>query len=211
MRIFYIPLFIPLFLLILSGCSTTSHQVPGSFSGSPSKSKNWKLRQSKLAALSHWGLQARASITYRDENWPFGLDWKQQSASQYTMRIKHPLTKSELAKIVNTGSSVSLSVNNTGKTYRDSSAEKLIEKHLRLKLPVKGMRYWVLGIASPDHPVSSVQLDSRGRPILLKQAGWNIQYAQYNGQKVDALPSSIIVSRSSPQPVRVKMRVRHWN
>ena len=211
MRIVFTPLFITLFLFILSGCSTTGHQVPDNVSGSPSKNKNWKLRQSKLAALSQWGLQARASITYRDENWPFGLDWKQQSAYQYTMRIKHPLTKSELAKIVNTGNSVSLSVNNTGKVYRDNSAEKLIENHLQLKLPVKGMRYWVLGVASPDHPVSSVQLDSRGRPILLKQAGWTIKYAQYNSQKVDALPSSIMVSRSSPQPVQVKMRVRHWN
>lgn len=202
-------LLIPLVLLLLSGCSTTS-QIPDAVSGSPSKSKNWKLRQSRLTALSHWGLYARASITYRDENWPFGLEWQQQSANQYTMRIKHPLTKSELAKIVNTGNNVSLSVNNTGKVYRDSSAERLIEKHMRLKLPVKGMRYWVLGIASPDHPVSSVQLDARGRPIVLKQAGWNIQYAQYNSQKVDALPTSIIVSRTSPQPVRVKMRVRQW-
>lgn len=202
-------LLIPLILFLLSGCSTTS-QIPDAVSGSSSKSKNWKLRQIKLEALRYWELQARASITYRDENWPFGLAWQQKSVNNYIMSIKHPLTKGELAKIVNTGNSVSLSVNNTGKVYRDSSAERLIEKHLRLKLPVKGMRYWVLGIASPDHPISSVQLDARGRPIVLKQAGWNIQYAQYNSQKVDALPTSIIVSRTSPQPVRVKMRVRQW-
>ncbi len=202
-------LLIPLIVILLSGCSTLN-QTSDAVSGAPSKSINWKLRQSKLASLSHWGLDARASVTYRDENWPFGLEWRQQSANKYTMRIKHPLTKSELATIVNVGNSVSLSVNNTGKVYRDSSAERLIEKQLRLKLPVKGMRYWVLGVASPDHPVSSVQLDARGRPIVLKQAGWNIQYAQYNSQKVDALPTSIIVSRTSPQPVRVKMRVRQW-
>lgn len=211
MRILLRPLAFLLFLFIVSGCSTTSHQIPEGASDSASKNQNWTLRQSKLSALSQWGLQARASLTYRDENWPFDLDWQQQSASQYIMRIKHPLTKSELAKVMNTGNSVSLSVNNTGQVYRDSSAEKLIEKHLRLKLPVKGMRYWILGIASPDHPVSAVQLDARGRPISLKQAGWTIRYAQYSDQGINALPSSIIVSRTSPQSVRVKVRVRQWN
>ena len=197
-------------VFFLSGCSTTTHQVPDSVSTASSKTINWKARQSKLAARPYWELHARASITYRDENWPFGLVWQQKSANDYTMNIKHPVTKSELAKIVNTASGVSLSVTNTGKVYRDSSAERLIEKHLRIKLPVQGMRYWVLGIASPDYPVTSVKLDASGRPVLLKQAGWNILYAQYNSHKVDALPASIIVSRRSPEAVRVKMRVRQW-
>jgi outer membrane lipoprotein LolB len=203
---YFIFLLFTLFMLV--GCSTTHNQVVDDKTLSGDKNKNWTVRQHKLAALSRWQLQARASVTYRNENWPFDIEWQQKSPAQYTMLIKHPLTKNELAKIVKTSNTVSLISN--GRLYQDSSAEQLIEKHLRVKLPVKGMRYWVRGIASPDYQVISVSLDNNGRPLTLQQAGWNILYSKYNSGKRDALPTLIKVSRSIPQPVQVKMRIRQW-
>lgn len=196
-------------LFLLGGCSTTHHQVnEGAMSGD-NKKRNWTVRQKKLKALSQWQLKARASVTYRDENWPFGIEWHQQSANQYVMLIKHPLTKNELAKIIKSSNKVSLTSN--GRLYQDSSAERLIEKHMGVKFPVKGMTYWVRGIASPDYQVKSVSLDGKGRPVMLQQAGWIIQYSKYNSNKLDALPTLLKVSRAIPQPVQVKMRVRQWN
>ncbi|MEE9303808.1 MAG: lipoprotein insertase outer membrane protein LolB [Thiotrichaceae bacterium] len=197
-------------LLVLSGCSTATRQIPDTTTGnSGSQNKSWKARQAKLAALSMWKLKGRASVAYRGDNWPFGLEWQQTSPSHYSMNIKHPLTQSSLAQVVKTGNVVRLTSN--GRVYQDSSAEKLIEKNLRVKLPVKGMRHWVLGVASPHYPVTTLKLDSTGRPLLLQQAGWNIHYLKYQTNTFNALPSLINVTRESPQPVQIKIRIRQWN
>ncbi len=197
-------------LVLLSGCSTTSRQVSDPTTGSSgAQEKSWKARREKLAAVNAWKLKGRASVAYRGDNWPFGLEWQQLSPSHYSMNIKHPLTQSTLAQIVKTGNAVTLSSN--GRVYRDSSAERLIEKNLRVKLPVKGMRHWVLGIASPYYPITTLKLDSVGRPALLQQAGWSIHYLKYQSNTFDALPSLINVTRESPQPVQIKVRIRQWN
>ncbi len=195
-------------LVLLSGCSTTSRQVPASAVDSGSQNKSWNARQAKLAALKTWQLTGRASVAYRGDNWPFGLEWRQASDSQYNMQIKHPLTQTTLATVDKAGGIVTLK--SQGRVYRDSSAEKLIENNLRVKLPVKGMQHWVRGVASPHYPLTSVKLDRYGRPSLLQQAGWNIAYSSYQNNGFDALPSLIKVSRASPQPVQIKMRIRQW-
>jgi len=194
--------------LALNGCSTTSRQTPDTVVDSGSQQQSWKARQSKLAVLNAWQLTGRASVAYRGDNWPFGIEWQQTSATQYRMQIKHPLTKSTLATIDKAGQVVTLK--SKGRVYRDSSAEKLIENNLGVKLPVKGMKHWVRGIASPNSPLVSVKLDAKGRPTLLQQAGWNIAYLSYQNNRFDALPTLISVTRSLPKPVKIKMRIRNW-
>ncbi len=201
--------FFALGLFSLSGCSTTAHQVSDGVTDKGGQNKSWKARQGKLSKLSAWQLKGRASVAYNNDNWPFGLEWKQLSVSHYNMLIKHPLTRNTLAEIVKSGNIVTL--NSNGRVYRDSSAERLIEKNLRVKLPVKGMSHWVRGIASPHYPLTAVKLDSKGRPALLQQAGWNIHYLSYQNNQFDALPTLIKVVRTSPQPVQIKMRIQHWN
>ncbi len=195
-------------ILLLNACSTAPRQIPDTVTDNTGQLKNWAARQAALAKRSSWQLKARASVTYRGENWPFGIEWQQQSAQQYTMQVKHPLTQNTLATVVKASGAVTLTANR--RVYRDSTAEKLIEKHLRVKLPVSGMQYWVRGIASPAYPVSSVELDRVGRPVQLQQAGWVMHYSNYESAGRDALPRNIKISRSSPQPVQVKMRIRQW-
>lgn len=195
-------------LLLLNGCSTTSRQSP-SDANTGSQGQSWKARQTNLLAVKSWQLKARASVIYRGDNWPFGIDWQQSSATQYRMQIKHPLTQSTLATVDKSGSVVTLK--SRGRSYQDSSAESLIEKNLRVKIPVKGMQHWVRGIASPHYPLTSLKLDASGRPIELQQAGWNIYYSNFQSSRFDALPTLIKVTRATPQPVQIKMRIRQWN
>lgn len=201
-------LLLALIMSMLAGCATTTQPAPDGVSDGV-KANNWKKRQLILAALPSWNLIGRASVTYRGDNWPFGIEWQQFTPVRYNMNIKHPLTQNTVADVVKDANSVSLTAN--GRTYQDNSAERLIENHLRVRLPVDGMQYWVLGTSAPGYPVSSVKLDGLGRPVSLEQAGWTIQYSDYQKRKIDALPGLIKVSRSTPQPVQVKMRVRQWS
>lgn len=195
----------------LSSCSTTSNQIPGrpaQPANVADQQKNWQARQRKLLKQSAWKLGGRASVTYRNDNWPFGIQWQQQSLSQYNMRIKHPLTQNTLANITKKANQITLKAN--GRMYTDSSPENLVEKHLHVKLPVSGMQYWVRGLTSPAYPVARLVLDGVGRPQLIQQAGWTIRYLRYQGSSVAALPETIVISRSVPRAVQVKMRIKQW-
>lgn len=201
-------LLLALAVSMLSGCSTTSQPAPDDGVSADTKNRNWKQRQAALSSMPSWTLLGRASVTYRGDNWPFGIDWQQPASNRYTMQIKHPLTQTTVADVVKTTNSVSLTAN--GRQYQDTSAERLIEKHLKVRIPVEGMQSWVRGIAAPGYAVSGLQLDAFGRPLALQQAGWNIKYGDYPGRNVDALPGLVQVSRTVPQPVQVKMRIRKW-
>jgi len=203
-------LLIMLLLGGLSACSTT-RQVANTDVAAPQVNKQsvWAKRQAVLRQRMSWQLAGRAGVAYRGENWPFALNWQQHSPSSYRMVIQHPLTKSTLGIINKTARQVTLEAN--GRIYRDTSAERLIEKNLGVKMPVKGMRYWVLGILSPEHPRSMPILDGIGRPRQIKQAGWTIDYLRYAGNQLTALPTLIKVHRTSPEPVQVKLSVKKWN
>ena len=55
--------------------------------------------------------------------------------------------------------------------------ERLLQTESGLKLPVKGMQYWVRGITSPQYKVDQLILDNAGRPQTLYQAGWKVSYS----------------------------------
>lgn len=199
-----------LLLGLLSACSTTRRSVVSHTGGvQNTKVSAWGARQASLRQLASWKLVGRAGVAYRGENWPFALNWQQRSPNSYRMIIQNPLTKSTIGVVDKTAGQVILT--SKGRTYRDTSAERLIEKNLGVKIPVKGMQYWVLGMLSPAYPRVVPVLDGRGRPKQIKQAGWTIDYLRYESQKTTALPTLIKVHRSSPTPVQVKLSVRQWN
>ena len=203
-------LWLLLSLFILNGCTPVQVQ-PEPTKVTEKTKKAWEQRQQALGneSFQHWLLNGRASVTYRDENWPFGLQWKQYTAQAYDLKIYHPLTRNRLGKLTKQAKIVSF-MDNKGKIYGDSSAERLLQKQLAIKIPIDGMQYWVRGITAPQYPVESYQLDHIGRPISLQQAGWTVRYADYKGRGYDALPQRVDIVRTKPEPIRVKMRIKQW-
>lgn len=191
----------------LVGCSNQPRQ--GATVDDATKQQLWKKRIQTLSDTQTWKLSGRASVTYRDENYPFGLDWQQQNINSHQLLIRHPVTQNQIAKLVSNNKMVTLTTD-TGRVLRDSSADRLIEKQMRVKIPVDGMQSWVRGIAAPQYPVTNIVLDDSGRPITIEQAGWIVRYGAYTSLSTIALPKSIAISRSQPENVRVKVRVKSW-
>lgn len=189
------------------GCSNPPQQ--GASIDDAAKQKLWQQRMQALSSVKSWRLSGRASVAYRNENYPFGLDWQQQNVNSHQLLIRHPVTQKQLAKLVTLNQSVTLTTD-TGKVLRDTSAERLIEQQMRVKMPVDGMQTWVRGIAAPQYPLTRLALDNSGRPISIEQAGWTIQYGAYQSVSLMALPTSITISRTQPESIRVKVRVKSW-
>ncbi len=198
-------------LFMLSSCSTISVRQAGvkkPVVSSSSKQNQWKKRQLLVAKKAAWNLNSKVALRYRADHWNFGLSWLQQSANQYVMQIKNPVTGALLAKLSRKNNAVSL-LSNDGRVYKDTDEERLLKRQTGVKLPLKGMQYWMRGLTSPLYKVDKLVLDSRGRPQVLHQAGWKINYSNYVNNSFDAMPRKVVIMRDKDN-VYMKVIVKKW-
>ncbi len=167
----------------------------------------WQQRQAEFARMSSWRLQGKVGVQFQEQSASFNISWLQTGNDQYEMNIKNPLTGSIVAYLKGERSEVVMQAN--GKTYKDSNAERLLQAQLGVSLPLDGMKYWVRGIPAPDSPVQQVKLDAQGRPELLQQSGWQVEYSGWKGTDWKALPEKINLSRT-PDNTKVKVIAKDW-
>ncbi len=198
-------------LSILSGCTQlpvkpTSTTKPTT--STASKETLWKQRQRLLVNDVNWNLRSKVALRFREENANFGLNWAQKAVQNYVMQITNPITGGLVAKLSRDKSGVSL-LSNNGKIYRDNDEERLLQRQAGISLPLKGMQYWVRGLASPQYKTDKLTLDSFGRPQSLQQAGWKIEYSRYISNKSNAMPRKVVITRAKDN-VYLKMIAKQW-
>ena len=81
-----------------------------------------------------------------------------------------------------------------GKHYVGADAESLMQRALGWKLPLAGLRYWIVGMPAPEGEFR-IELNENGQVSLLKQQGWEIKYLRYASNRSDALPLQLNMSR----------------
>ncbi len=195
---------------LLSACSQNRNITPVNKPVVQTANKNiaWKMRQQQLAKKPSWALMSKIALRYRDDHWNFGLNWNQRSLNNYQMQIKNPLTGAIIAKLDKTPQQVSL-LSGDGKTTRDTDEERLLQHQSGVKLPLKGMQYWVRGLSSPQYKVDQLILDAQGRPQAIYQAGWKIAYSRYLNNRFDAMPRKVVITRDKDS-VYLKMIAKQW-
>lgn len=196
-----------LLALFLSACTNQPKKEP---SAKRPENKNiaWLQRQAAFVKAKEWRIQGKVSVSHKGENWPFKISWLQRQGDNYEMNIKHPLTNNVLAYIKGTPQGVTLKAQD-GKIYRDNNAENLLKRQLRVGLPLRGLKYWVRGISSPDYAMAKASLDEYGRPLTLLQAGWKIDYPLYQSGGSNALPEKITLVHSADN-IRIKVIAKDW-
>ncbi len=197
-------------LILLGGCTQYGIQPPSATSvvAPTVKQSAWKQRQAYVARRQNWNLNSKISLRYGDENYIFGLGWEQQPANKYTMQITNPLTGALVAKLSRQNGGVTL-LSDNGRTYRDTDEERLLLKQSGVRIPVKGMQYWVRGITSPHYKVNQLILDNLGRPQTLYQAGWKVSYSNYLNNNTQAMPSKVVLTRSK-EKLYIKLIAKRW-
>ncbi len=196
-------------LLLLGGCSQYGTRPPATSVVNPNvKQSAWKQRQAYLTHQQSWNLKSKISLRYGDENYIFGLGWAQQPGNRYTMQITHPLTGALVAKLNRQSGGVTL-LSDDGRTYRDVDEERLLLNQSGIRIPVKGIQYWVRGVISPKYKVDQLILDNLGRPQTLYQAGWKISYRNYLSNTTQAMPRKIVLTRGKDK-LYIKLIAKQW-
>lgn len=91
-------------------------------------------------------------------------------------------------------------------TQREApSADALLPEVLGIDVPSARLPRWVQG--APDADASIRQRDSAGRPLLVIDQGWRIDYLAYADDRPDALPARLDISRGD---ARIRLIIDSW-
>ncbi len=135
-----------------------------------------ELRVQQLSAIRHWTCIGRVGASNGRDSLSASMRWTQKREG-YQIRLSGPLGQA-LVDVKGSPAGVSLRTSEHG-TYFADSPEMLLDEQFGWRLPVSGLRYWILGLPVPDARVSSRELDVYGRIRRLEQSGWQIEYLDY--------------------------------
>lgn len=86
-----------------------------------------------------------------------------------------------------------------------SSADALLPEVLGIEVPSARLPRWLQG--APDAGAEIRQYDAAGRPQLVIDQGWRIDYLSYTDERADALPARLDISRGE---ARIRLIIDSW-
>lgn len=98
--------------------------------------------------------------------------------------------------------------------FQGPNAGALLARMTGWRLPVSGLRFWILGIPAPGTPVHD-RMNRFGLLASLKQAGWSVRYRRYSQTRWGRLPRFLTLihaattSPASPSVI-VTLRIDRW-
>ncbi len=128
-------------------------------------------------------LNARVVVKGRDVAFASGLRWV-ASEREDELWLNTPLGQTLAYLKRDSGGATATTADQT--QYRAGSLESLMRSALGWELPVAGLRYWVLGRATPSPAPTDAARDARGRLTVLAQDGWRVSF-EYDGDALQPL------------------------
>ena len=183
---------------LFSACST----LPASRT-SPELENLWLAQQRSLGQFHRWVLSGRIAVQTGNQGWHVSVRW-QQDAGTYHIALSAPLGQ-ETAELQGDRQGMTLSLAN-GRSVSSADPEELLFQQMGWRVPVKGLRYWVIGLPVPD-TAETHALDRDGRLQWLEQSGWRISYRRYGEYSGKVLPTKIFLNNSE---FKVRLVIDEW-
>lgn len=92
-----------------------------------------------------------------------------------------------------------------GQRMTADSIETLLPRVLGVDVPAAHLSRWVQ--ATPDATAEVRQRDAGGRPLLVIDQGWRIEYLGYHSDAADAPPARLDISRGD---ARIRLVIDSW-
>jgi outer membrane lipoprotein LolB len=160
-------------------------------------------------SLAAFMLEGRFSLQHESQSYSGRLHWRHAVDTDEVL-LASPLGQG-MAEIFSDTHGARLSTGD-GKSYSAGSAEALTQQVLGYPLPLTRLADWLRGRTSGDSlvdaPVDSLtEFDPLGRPLRLRQEGWEVSY-QYDNDDAQALPGRLFITREGGFDLR--LRIDEW-
>ena len=184
---------------LFAACETTPGVVPVD-----DPERAWAEREKQLAAIEQWTAVGKLGVQSAQDSWSAGLSWR-QGRDSYRLRLSGPLGQG-LMELRGSPGLVEMHTSDDG-VYRAGTAEELMQTHAGWRVPLSGLRFWILGRPDPQARIVDLALDPGGRLAELRQLGWHIRYERYDEFDGLALPTRLTLENSR---LRAKLVLRSW-
>ena len=145
-----------------------------------------KVRQQSLNQQSSFSAKGKLGLKEGTRGGNIRFQWD-QNATDYSIKLFSGFIGTGSVDITGNAYQVILTEAD-GTRLKASNPEELVKKALEWSIPVSGLRYWLIGLPAPKHPIEFLKYDEENRLWQLKQDGWLINYQSYrtlaNGQEV---------------------------
>lgn len=167
--------------------------------------ENFESRARVLNHIQTFDVRGKVAYKQGSKGGSATIHWQQKGAA-YDIALFGPLS-SHTVYITGSPQGVKLR-DSEGKVRYANNAETLVLETLNLKLPVSGLRYWLLGIPQPGGGEAEASFDAENHLRTLRQQGWTIHYESYNTIQGIDLPQKLSLIRGN---VRLKFVLKHWS
>jgi len=184
-----------LLLLVMAGCAVAPPLPPAA----PGATET---RRAALQAREAWQIAGRVAVVAQGEGASASLDWRQAGAAS-DLTLRGPLGSGTL-RVFLSGDEVLIEDGEARLVGED--ARMLLRARLGAEVPVRQLRYWVLGVPAPDSPFVEAS-GPGGLPAALDQDGWRIEFDRYRTVGDDLLPARVDLQQGTS---RVKLSLSRW-
>lgn len=190
--------------MVLSACQITPPR-PAFTAPTAEALTSWSQRQHALSALTDWHLSGRLAVSQGEDAWNLNLDW-QQRGQNYEIAINGPFGIGKV-RLVGNAQGVMLRDSDNQMFYAESP-EALLYDQTGVRVPVAGLRYWVMGLTAPDQ-VNTPQLDAQGRLVYVQNDDWQVDFKRYTRVGDIDLPRKVFLAEPGKE-IDVRLVVDRW-
>ncbi|HEY9253513.1 MAG TPA: lipoprotein insertase outer membrane protein LolB [Stenotrophomonas sp.] len=133
-------------------------------------------RQAWLRAHPDWSFQGRAAISKGRNGGNGRVDWR-QDGRDYRIQLSAPVTRQSWVLTGEGATGRARLEGVEGGPRGGDDAEELLFQATGWQIPVDGLPAWVRGLV--DDGQAGVIRDGDGRPAVLEQAGWRVEYQEW--------------------------------
>jgi outer membrane lipoprotein LolB len=189
-------------LAALTACTSINRMQ-----SAPPNAQQWQQHQQTMQALMQWQLSGKVAMRNGINGGQADVFWKQTDAKNYEIKLVAPFGAGS-SVLTADATQVMLAFSN-GDGMVASSVDEILQEMPDWTFPVSGLRYWLLGINSPESP-AQMHWNEQGELALLEQDGWEIELQNYAPSGAYSLPKKITMRRQDHSDVSLKLLVRQW-
>lgn len=163
----------------------------------PVKDKYHLTDRRALYQLKKWSFEGRLALSNAKKSWTTKIEWT-HTLEKDTLKLSGPLGQNAIM-IILTENEVVLKQGDD-KIQQSDKINSFIEQQSGLAIPVKSLRYWVLGLVDPNE--TFVELADG-----FQQQQWIVQYLQMQQFDKKWMPRKL---KALQNQTRLKLIIDHW-
>jgi len=190
-------------LLILAAvCALASCRAPTTRPADVGLMAEQAAREARLARFDQWTLSGRLAVSGGGEGGSGRLRWRQEGVD-YTLELQAPVSRQTWRLSREQGMATLEGLE--GGPRRDADPVALLAREVGWQLPLEQLRFWVKGARAPGP--ASFEFAETGLPIRLNQAGWAIEFREWDRSHAEPLPSKLFAANGER---KVRLVIESW-